>query len=256
MSSFFDKNHTITKIVLACYVPVGAGKIVHTNRTSHGFALNLTGEKNYCFSNGKKINVKPYELIYLPKNSNYNVETIIAGETYCINFLIDDETEYQPFSVKIKNVEKLLTSYKSAENAWRLKKNGYEYVCLSEIYKIIYETFKQYSSPYVPNAKANILTPAIDYIRKNYTSELINVESLSELCGISYEYFRRLFHSVYDCSPVKYINDLKLSRAKELISSGLYTVSEVAFHSGFSDASHFSRFFKKATGIAPINYKK
>ena len=69
--------------------------------------------------------------------------TAFFGETYCINFLIDDETEYQPFSVKIKNVEKLLTSYKLAENAWRLKKNGYEYVCLSEIYKRIKPIFNQ-----------------------------------------------------------------------------------------------------------------
>ncbi|MBQ8232699.1 MAG: helix-turn-helix domain-containing protein [Lachnospiraceae bacterium] len=49
----------------------------------------------------------------------------------------------------------------------------------------------------------------------------------------------------------KYINNLKISRAKELLSSGMYTVTQAAEMSGYTDVSHFSREFKKATGAAP-----
>ena len=84
---------------------------------------------------------------------------------------------------------------------------------------------------------------------------MISAEKLSELCGVSYEYFRRTFHRFYNCSPVKYINNLKLTRAKELLKSGMYTVSETAILSGFSDLSHFSRFFKANVGVLPSDYR-
>ena len=50
---------------------------------------------------------------------------------------------------------------------------------------------------------------------------------------------------------MKYINDLKLKRAKELLNSGFYTVSDVATQAGFFDLSYFSRFFKKKRWCIP-----
>ena len=123
-----------------------------------------------------------------------------------------------------------------------------------ELYKIFYELNVQYFMPYVPETKRNLLEPAIEYINKNYTNEIINIEKLSELCGISYEYFRRLFKNFYGYSPIKYINELKLKRAKELLNSGVCTVSEVAMLSGFSNISFFSRYFKKEVGVPPSEY--
>ena len=125
---------------------------------------------------------------------------------------------------------------------------------MSELYKIIYALKKQYSTPYLPESKQLLIKPAVDYIHKHYTEELINAESLSTLCNISYDYLRILFQKFYGLSPIKYINKLKLNRAKELLSSGLYSVSESAYLSGFADVSHFSRFFKQNVGVSPINY--
>ena len=254
MSSFFDKNHTITEIILACYVPKNAGKYYHKNRPSHGLAFNLSGEKRYVFDNGKTITVKQNDIIYLPKNSTYTVQTVVDGETYCINFLTADDEVFAPFALHSTNSESMLSAYKDAENAWLIRKPGYLIKCKSLLYKIIYETVKLSTIPYVSKNTATMLLPAIDYIKKNYTTELINVENLATLCGISYEYFRRLFNDCYGCSPIKYINDLKLARAKELLTSGLYTISESAYQSGFSDISHFSRFFKKAMGVSPKEF--
>lgn len=82
------------------------------------------------------------------------------------------------------------------------------------------------------------------------------MKELSQNANISYEYFRRIFENVYGVSPVKYLNKLRIDRAKELLNSGMYTVADAAFQSGFSDISYFSRFFKKETGLSPSEYKK
>ena len=254
MNKFIKTNHNISQFVLACFVPQGISNVTHKNRPSHGLALNCGDEKHYFFSDGTTHIVKPNDIIYLPKNSTYTVMADTLGATYCINFQLTEEENFPPFVFHIKNIDDVLSSYKNAEKAWRRKKDGYIFLCKAELYKILYTLRNTYNRPYTPNSKQSLLEPAISYIHKHYPDESINVEKLSKLCGFSYEYFRRLFHNCYGCSPVKYINDLKLKRAKELLNSGFYTVSDTALQSGFFDVSYFSRFFKKNVGISPIEY--
>ena len=254
MERFFNTNHNVSNIVLACFVAAGTGATIHKNRSSHGLALNRGGEKQYTFSDGTTHIVKHNDIIYLPKNSNYTVTTHTTGDTYCINFQLAETDTFQPFVFHLKNPDEALYAYKNAEKAWRRRKIGYELLCKSELYKILYLLQSSHTRPYAPNSKQALLEPAVSYIHKHYTEEALSVEKLSELCGFSYEYFRKLFHNCYGCSPVKYINDLKLKRAKELLSSGFYTISDTALQSGFFDVSYFSRFFKKNVGISPIEY--
>lgn len=254
MEKFINTNHNITDIILACFVPSGTGNAIHKNRPSHGLAFNCGGEKKYIFSDGTTHIIKKNDVIYLPKTSNYIVTASTFGDTYCINFQWIENAHFAPFVFHLKNADEVIQAYKNAEKAWRRKKDGYELLCKSELYRILYILRNSYTRPYTPNSKQALLEPAISYIHKYYTNESISVEKLSELCGFSYEYFRRLFHTSYGCSPVKYINDLKLKRAKELLSSGFYTVSDAATQAGFFDLSYFSRFFKKNVGVSPNEY--
>ena len=64
------------------------------------------------------------------------------------------------------------------------------------------------------------------------------------------------FKSFYGISPIEYINNLKIILAKELLESNMYSVTEAAIRAGYTEMSHFSREFKKATGVSPIEYKK
>ncbi|MBQ9915438.1 MAG: helix-turn-helix transcriptional regulator, partial [Clostridia bacterium] len=80
--------------------------------------------------------------------------------------------------------------------------------------------------------------------------------SLAALCHITPEYFRKIFKSIYGTSPLSYINNLKITRAKELLSSRMYSVCEAATEAGYRDMSHFCREFKKATGQSPGEYMK
>lgn len=254
MKKFITTNHNVSEIILACLVPVGAGEPIHKNRLSHGIAFNYSGEKIYRFHNGPSFTVKQNDFIYLPKGSNYTVETNIPGETYCINFLLSQNESFDPFIFHIRNENEVIQSYQTAEKAWRRKKYGFQFLCKSELYKILYQLQRNFFTPYTPNSKLSLLAPAITYIHNNYASDEISVEKLSELCSMSYEYFRQLFHIYYNCSPIKYINTLKLNRAKELLSSGLYSVKEAAQQSGFFEMSYFSRFFRKNVGISPLQY--
>ena len=113
MERFFNTNHNVSNIVLACFVAAGTGATIHKNRTSHGLALNRGGEKQYTFSNGTRHTVKHNDIIYLPKNSNYTVTTHTTGDTYCINFQLAETQTFQPFVFHLKNPDEALYAYKT-----------------------------------------------------------------------------------------------------------------------------------------------
>ncbi len=254
MKNFLDQNKIVSKVIIAIFVPKDTGASVHSQRKSHGVAFNLEGEKDYIFSDGSIYNVKKNDIIYLPKGSSYRVKTKISGGVFCINFDWDENESFSPFVITPLAVNEVLKAYQTAERAWASAVIGKEYIALSSLYKILYEIKRQDVMPYLPQNKKNLLNPAIDYIHKHYVEELIDVKKLSDICCISYDYLRKLFKRFYGVSPIKYINGLKINRAKELLSSGFYSVSEVALSSGFSDLSHFSRFFKQNVGVLPSEY--
>ena len=91
----------------------------------------------------------------------------------------------------------------------------------------------------------------------SYTNSLetIIIEHLSDICKMSPSYFRRNFFKCFACSPINYINNLKLARAKELLSQNEFNLNTVCELSGFNNVYYFCRFFKKHTGLTPDNIK-
>lgn len=100
------------------------------------------------------------------------------------------------------------------------------------------------------------LSPALEYIENNY-GDYIEIRTLAELTGVSFEHFCRIFKSCTGITPVKYVTTLRINKAKEaLIKSRSMSVSEIAALSGFESAAYFSKQFKKSEGITPTDFRK
>ncbi|KAB2827041.1 MAG: AraC family transcriptional regulator [Paludibacter sp.] len=87
-------------------------------------------------------------------------------------------------------------------------------------------------------------------IYKNISPEQIALE-----LNISYSGFRRAFREFTGTSPLKYIIELKLNEAKRLLSNTFLTVKEIAYKLNFDNPDYFPVFFKKRTGLTPIEYR-
>lgn len=255
MKDFMEYDFNIEKILLACYVGEGTGMKIHRNRSGHGLAFHTSGVKTYIFDDSTKITVRPNEIIYLPKHSNYEVYDEVAGDCYAINFDISEEKSFAPFRIKIKNIVSVLAHFKTSKSVWEYKSHGYIMKCKAELYQVIYNIQQEYFSEYLSNDNLEKIKPGIEYIHREYNKQHISIENLSAMCGITPEYFRKIFRTHFGTSPVKYINELKMSHAKELLASGMYSVTEAALQSGYTDMSYFSREFKKNMGYAPKNYR-
>jgi AraC family transcriptional regulator len=60
-------------------------------------------------------------------------------------------------------------------------------------------------------------------------------------------HFARLFKESTGLSPYQYVIEARVRKAKELLTTGKFTISEAAYHVGFVDQSHLTRHFKKTT---------
>ncbi len=245
-------NFTISEITFANIVKAGTGAKIHKNRKSHGLAIFLGGERTFYFDN-KKIKVGGNAIIYFPKGSNYTIKEKIPFDCHAINFEMPDGAIFAPFSFKIKNINSYIESFKQARRHQTQKESGYDSKIKSELYNIIYNMQFEYNIPY---ANFKVIEPAVNYIHSKYYKENISITYLAELCGISTVHLRNTFIKKFAISPIKYINDLKMIRAKELLSSQFYTVGEVCFLSGYNDESYFCREFKKHFNITPSEYMK
>lgn len=82
------------------------------------------------------------------------------------------------------------------------------------------------------------------------------LENLCEAVGLSSTQVFRKMKALTGTSPVRFIQKMRLKKAKELLLNSELNVSEVAYEVGFSDPNYFSRAFSKEFNIPPSNIRK
>jgi len=92
-------------------------------------------------------------------------------------------------------------------------------------------------------------------IEENLSDADLNVNTLSELSGISVKQLYRKIKAMTGLTTVAYIRDQRLKKAAALLAKGTFTVSEVMYMVGFSNASYFARCFSEAYKTLPSDYK-
>lgn len=83
----------------------------------------------------------------------------------------------------------------------------------------------------------------------------INLEEMVKELPMGYSKFRKSFKEITGLSPNQYHLDLRLDKAKELLSSTNLTINEIAYKTGFGSIFYFSRLFKKKNGISPKSFR-
>jgi AraC family transcriptional regulator len=94
------------------------------------------------------------------------------------------------------------------------------------------------------------LVRAVEYIQDQLDTDL-TVSGIARAVGLSPYHFTRLFKESTGRTPYQYVVDARVKKAKELLTTGKFTISEVAYHVGFADQSHLTRHFKRVFGLPP-----
>ena len=136
------------------------------------------------------------------------------------------------------------------EEIWRKRQPGYLVRCKSVMYDLLAQLLlTPRREPEAERWQAH-LEPALEAMEKNIKHSY-SVPELAALANLSPSYFRTVFKRYSGYTPIQYQNYMKISRAHDLLQTGLYTVSEVAAMVGFHDCYYFSRLFKQIIGVPP-----
>jgi AraC-like DNA-binding protein len=94
------------------------------------------------------------------------------------------------------------------------------------------------------------------FIMQRFVRENMKISSIAQKIGLSEEHFIRVFRKDIRMTPHQYFLRLKMEGASGLLMSSDKNVGEISDYFGFENQFHFSRMFKKCTGLSPLAYRK
>lgn len=86
--------------------------------------------------------------------------------------------------------------------------------------------------------------------------EDLSLQEVADSLGMSVTYLSRTFKNETNMNFVKYLVQIRMEKARELLAEPELSAQETAYRVGFSDYVHFSKTFKKYHGLTPSEYRK
>lgn len=125
-----------------------------------------------------------------------------------------------------------------------------------EIFLLLMEQLIQkYSEPisiaFAPDEDE--INKVVSYMERHY-EECISLSKLSEISGLNKYVLVRTFTKKRGITPYQYLVTIRINKAKEMLENGDLPL-QAAMQTGFTDQSHFTKFFKKLIGLTPGQYK-
>ena len=292
LSSFSDlsKYVIIPKITVVSLRQDFTGWKARRTMQEHQLVLLTKGKGIIDIDNQKHL-AHTEDLLYLPCGSTYwklapkdcdNLELMLVQFSYALlenntaKWLFDDEKNFAvivnpdfawhiyydnntlPFPpvqtlsnfCLVKTIfEKLLALELRPTVAYRWEQ---QYLLSQLIYEIIKNVFFRKNSD-----KINTINQVLDYIRQNYQNSICLDDLIIQAnSNVSKRHFISFFQQYTSYTPIDYLNNFRIERAKTLLTSTNMQISAISQEVGFQDEFYFSRMFKKRVGIAPSKYRK
>jgi AraC family transcriptional regulator len=98
------------------------------------------------------------------------------------------------------------------------------------------------------------LAQVTEILRERF-QETVSLDELAESVGVHAVHLARAFRKFHNCTVGEYVRQLRIEFASRQLSSSDSSLAEIASLAGFADQSHFSRTFKRYTGMLPSQFR-
>lgn len=129
---------------------------------------------------------------------------------------------------------------------------------MDEIYRWLEDTIGKtidVLEKYKNSRKRKVIERAVEYINKHY-SEPITLNIISEKFFMNASYFCKVFKEEMGESFTKYLINLRIQKAKELMNDPTIRIYEIAAMVGYEDVQYFTKIFKSIQGVTPMQYRE
>jgi len=132
---------------------------------------------------------------------------------------------------------------------------GYEFLVETKLRELIVFLSRKHSHVLEPKGAHFLkLGELVVYMEQNLKEDL-RFEQLAELANMSPTSLRRAFQHSFTCSPMGYLQKLRIQQAMLLLADPDLSVTEIAHSVGYNDSSYFARVFKQEVGEPPKAYR-
>lgn len=135
------------------------------------------------------------------------------------------------------------------------KQEGYELILGNRLQELIILLSRHYSNIEATEAQSLVrIGKVIDYL-ENDLSEKIYIEDLADMAFMSKRNFMRIFKRAVGLSPIQYLMQVRLQKARRLLRDTNLQISDVSLTCGFTDSNYFIKCFKQSFGTTPYKFR-
>lgn len=245
-------------------------RIPESKYMQHNLILAYDGEA-VIGCNGKEYNVSRGNLIYFKPGDNRwgYIRSENPMKCYAIDFHFtcpvfeDDGWQMKDVILPFNTLERIDDAYLMARlsdlfsefiRTWITRKFKTGFRCRAIFLELVSLLLQWKNGSPINYDKIRKAEKLIGYMAEHYNRRV----TLKELCDVLQtgpSYIESLFKEVTGRTPIEYLLDIRMNKAKALLQDGC-TVSEASRLVGFNDIYYFSKSFKKLEGINPSEYRK
>lgn len=221
----------------------------------------LVDNKKYNLSSGSLLIIPPYTI-------HRNVDDKASGHTRIVMYIDKNSfCELEQFKIKLLGKSDVQfyfingeenehhTIQKILEQLPIIQDENLRKVMLLELFLLLQLQKKISSSSVEKKMQNKQISRIIGYINSEYAGD-ITLESLADYFGLNATYLSRIFKKQTGFNFSAYLNNLRISKAVNILISTDYNITETALQVGFRSSNHFCKIFKKIMGTSPLAYKK
>lgn len=223
------------------------------------FFYPVNGEIDFTSHTGKQVSIKSGDILFLPYDIEYTSSWINSenGQYYSVEFILEypdgrNLNLYEDLTYLFHDNGSFLPLFREIAQTTKTETVGFHLRCQEQFLHLLYQI--------AMHVKQNTplqhdIQPALSVIEGNFRED-IHIDTLASMCHMSPATFRRKFLKYASMPPIQYRNILRLTKARELIRTGLYTLNDTAEIVGISDPCYFSKLYKKHFGVTPSQDQK
>ena len=217
---FVDNPIVISKVHnIILYEPGKLFQHCPLSLPTHELHCSINGENEMHFDN-QTYHIKAGMLYYLPKGTDNKEYTMFSSADYKVYTIYFDAISPMPQEPIIWNssTSEIEILFSNIFKTWVRRPENSQYTYMKLFYNI-WESIIHLNTQYLSTKQTAKLQASVDYMQKHYCDLSFDYDEMHSRSGLSYSYYKRLFIKKFGLPPVKYVTQLKLIRACELLNT-------------------------------------